>query len=449
MTDIGSSKLFADAYKDQLKFVREMGLYFYYNGKIWVKDVNFIYAKRLAKKFAIKAVELSNAIDNEKLRETAVKYYAKFNGFNQREKLIRDAQSVYIIDYIKFDKKPNLYNCKNGTVNLDTGKLQEHNPKDMLTQISNVTYKAGTRCERWEQFIDEVTEGDEQSKNLLQMIAGYCLSGSTKFECFFILYGSKSRNGKGTYNSVMHKMHGDYSKTIDPKVLEIKNFRSGGDAPNESIATLAGARYVCVSEPGENFVLDSDLIKQVTGNDPIKARFLRQNSFIYEPQFKIVINTNYLPKITDPTVFASDRLILIEFPVHYSAGERDLKLKEKLTSEQSLSGVFNWCLQGYKMLQKVDVLKIPDKTMKLFGEYREESDTVQQFIDECLIERDGARTKFTAVYEKYKDWTKENGFYPCNKKTLEKRLKKRNLLIDDYMKQKRLFDYDILPEYLD
>lgn len=48
-TDIGTSKLFADVYKRKLKFVRELGLYFFYNGTVWVKDVNFVYARRLAK----------------------------------------------------------------------------------------------------------------------------------------------------------------------------------------------------------------------------------------------------------------------------------------------------------------------------------------------------------------------------------------------------------------
>lgn len=164
MTDIGSSKLFADIYKDRLKFVRELGLYFFYNGKTWEKDLNSVYAKRLAKKFAIKAVEHANKIENEQAREAAIKYYAKFNGFNQREKLIKDAQSVYVIDYSDFDSHPELYNCQNGTFNLLTGELYEHNSEDMLTQISNVYYDANASCKRWERFIDEEKAAEYETK---------------------------------------------------------------------------------------------------------------------------------------------------------------------------------------------------------------------------------------------------------------------------------------------
>ena len=158
LTDIGSSKLYADMFKNELRFVREMGLYFYYNGKVWVKDVGSIFAKRLAKKFAVKTVDKANGIADDKTREVYVKYYNKFNNYNAREKLVKDAQTVYLIDYSEFDNKPELYNCQNGTFNLKIGKLQKHNANDMLTQISNVTYDADARCERWERYVDEIME---------------------------------------------------------------------------------------------------------------------------------------------------------------------------------------------------------------------------------------------------------------------------------------------------
>lgn len=444
MTDIGSSKLFADIYKKRLKFVPELGVYFYYNGKVWIKDLNFIYTKRLAKHFAIKAVEVANNIESEQVRETAVKYYAKFNGYNQREKLIKDAQSVHVTEYSNFDNKPMLYNCQNGTFNLETGELQPYDPENMLTQISNVFYEKDARCDRWEQFIDEIMEGDEQSKKLLQMIAGYCLGGAIGFECFFMLYGETTRNGKGTFNTTMFKMHKDYAKAIPPEVLSVKSFQNNGNAPNESIASLAGARYVSVSEPGEHMVLNSDLVKTLTGGDPITARFLHQHSFTYMPQFKIVINTNFLPKILDNTIFSSERLVLLNFTKHFDTKSRDNRLKEKLVNPKSLSGIFNWCYEGYKMLKGAGIFQIPEKSKKLFDQYSKESDVTQQFIDECLIKSEGARTTLKSVYDFYKKWTEDNGFSKCNKSTLKKRLRDKKLHIDIYGKQDRIFDYEII-----
>lgn len=97
-TGIGTSKLFADKYKNELRFVRELGLYFYYNGVVWVKDLNYVYARRLAKKFTQTAINTANKIEDDDTRNAAVKYYSKYTDYNQREKLIKDAQSVYVID---------------------------------------------------------------------------------------------------------------------------------------------------------------------------------------------------------------------------------------------------------------------------------------------------------------------------------------------------------------
>ena len=445
LTDIGSSKLYADMFKDELRFVRERGAYFHFNGKVWIEDTGSIFAKRLAKKFAILTVKQANDIEDDGVRKMFLEHYAKFNGFNAREKLVKDAQTVHIMDYAEFDDKPELYNCQSGTFNLKTGALQKHDPGDLLTQISNVTYDAGARCGRWERYIDEITEGDEQSKNLLQMIAGYCLSGSTKFECFFVLYGKSSRNGKGTFNSTMMKMHGGYAQALNKDCLSAKSFYGNGEAPNEAIASLAGARYVCVSEPGENFILDSDLIKTLTGGDPIRARFLKQHFFTYVPCFKIVINTNHLPKILDDTVFESDRLMLLNFNVHYDADSRDNTLKKQFVKPEALSGIFNWCYDGYKMLERSGTLKMPDKSKMLFDQYREESNIEKQFISEVLIPVEGARLKFKSVYDEYKDWAKENGYCQCSRRTLRGRLE-RYLKIATIHKQDVILNYDLQRE---
>lgn len=445
-TGIGSAKLFADKYRNKLKFVRELGLYFYYNGKVWVKDLNFVYASRLAKEFAQLTIYAANQIEDDDNRNAAIKYYSKYGEYTQREKLIKDARTVHIIDYADFDKDTYLYNCQNGTFNLRTGELQPHNADDLLTRISNVNYVKDAKSELWEKFVSDSMENDKQGIDLLQLQSGYCLDGSVAHECFFMMYGDKTRNGKGTYNSTMFRMHGDYAKTLPPEALSIKAFYGNTDAPNESIAALAGVRYVCVSEPGESLVLNSDLVKTLTGGDPVRARFLHQHAFEFFPQFKIVINTNFLPVILDTTIFDSDRLNLLYFSRHFSQEERDTRLKSKLAEPENISGIFNWCYEGYKKLEALGKFTMPDKSLKLFNQYRKDSDTTQLFVDECLAESVGARVSFQKVYNRYKDWTRDNGFGQCSKKTLEKRLRNKGLKIEDYGGSFKLFDYDLQRE---
>ena len=93
-------------------------------------------------------------------------------------------------------------------------------------------------------------------------------------------------------------------------------------------------------------VLSASLVKTLTGRDTINARFLNENSFEFVPQFKLFINTNHLPKVTDPTVFDSGRVKVVPFNRHFSEEEQDKTLKRRLRQTENLSGILNWCWMG-------------------------------------------------------------------------------------------------------
>ena len=161
----------------------------------------------------------------------------------------------------------------------------------------------------------------------LQKAIGYALSGDTSLECLFILYGATSRNGKGTTMETIPADLGDYGRTAKPDMLTNKGLRTPTSGPSEDVARLNGARMVNVSEPEKSMQIDASLTKQMTGNNILTARFLRENSFEFKPQFKLFIDTNHLPQISDMTLFESDRIKIIPFNRHFTAEERDIDLK--------------------------------------------------------------------------------------------------------------------------
>jgi putative DNA primase/helicase len=103
----------------------------------------------------------------------------------------------------------------------------------------------------------------------------------------------------------------DYAKTLDPVSLYQK--KSAGNSHSPEIARLAGSRFVNMSELPNEFEINAAKVKQLTGGDMITTRFLYQDFFEFRPQFKIFVNTNYLPGITDDSLFSSGRLKLIPF----------------------------------------------------------------------------------------------------------------------------------------
>src|SRR5206468_4129463 len=89
----------------------------------------------------------------------------------------------------QFDTNPYLLNVENGTINLKTGRLEGHDPFNRLTKLAPVHYDETAACPQWLKFLDKVLKGDQELIHYVQKVVGYSLTGDTREQCFFILYG--------------------------------------------------------------------------------------------------------------------------------------------------------------------------------------------------------------------------------------------------------------------
>ena len=406
-TELGAGQLFADYYKDVLRYVPERKSWFHYNGVVWEQDIGNTKTMELCKALARQLCIYGCSIEDDKRREEYSKFCYRWQTRKMRETVIRDAQSVHTINMEEFDRDPYIFNCKNGTLRLKTLEFSPHRPEDKLTKHSEVEYNPDAHCERFERFIDEITNGDKEKAKFLQKVLGYGLSGDTRFECLFIFYGATARNGKGTLCESVLKVIGNYGCTSQAETIGIKQNKSS-QMPSEDVARLAGVRFVNISEPDRNLRLDAALVKTMTGNDTMNARFLHENSFDFKPQFKLYINTNYRPAINDLTLFSSDRVVIVSFDRHFGEQEQDKNLKELFAMPNSQSAILNWLLEGYRLIQS-EGLMIPDSVKAAIAEYRKESDKVARFTEECLEQRDGYEVRTSDVYKSYTQWCDDNG----------------------------------------
>ena len=262
--------------------------------------------------------------------------------------------------------------------------------------------------------------GDADRAKFLQKILGYGLTGDTRHECMTILYGVTTRNGKGTLCESVLKVLGNYGCASRPESLAMKN-NTNGSQPNEDVARLAGVRFVNVSEPGKGMVLDAAKVKAMTGNDTLNARYLHENSFDFQPQFKIYVNTNYLPIINDMTLFTSDRIIIIPFDRHFDEHSRDTTLKRRFAKEGVQSAILNWLLEGYRLLQ-TEGLYLPKSVKEATDRYQHDSDKMALFFEDNLVADDTAEEMTSRVYARYKGWCQENGTYPEGMKNFKQGL---------------------------
>lgn len=407
--DIGNGNLFADWYKETARFVPERKQWYIYNGKVWKPDTGSLKAMQLCKRLADALTIYSLSIKDEAKKQEYMKYVGKWQSRHSRETILKDAASVYPVEFAQFDADPFLFNCQNGTLDLRTREFRKHSPRDLLSMIANVSYDPAARCERWERFVGEIMKGDQEKAVFLQKALGYALTGDTEYECFFILYGATSRNGKGTSMETFMHMMGNYGRATKPETIAMKPTANGA-MPSEDIARLAGARFVNISEPDKKLVLSAALVKTLTGNDTITARYLHENSFEYRPQFKLFINTNHLPQVTDVTLFSSGRVKLIPFERHFTEQERDTGLKRELAKPGNLSGILNWCLEGLWLLGETG-FDMPASCTEATDEYRQRSDKIGRFVSEMLEPDPQGEARTSEVYPIYQEWCGRNGQY--------------------------------------
>jgi putative DNA primase/helicase len=420
--DIGFGRLFADVYKDICRFVPERKKWYVFSGKCWQADVGSLKAMELCKSLADDLLQYALTINEEHLRTNFLKECGKWQQRRFRETYLKEAQSIYPLPFNTFDQDRYLLNCQNGTLDLRTMQFHEHKASDFLSKIAGASYLPEVRSERFEQYIDEIMSGDLDKAKFLQKSLGYAVTGDTRHECLFFLYGETSRNGKGTLMESVLKVLGDYGRAVRPETIAQKRF-TNSQAPSEDIARLVGIRLANISEPGRGLLLNAAQVKTMSGNDTLNARFLHENSFDFEPQFKLYINTNYLPVVNDMTLFSSGRVIIIPFNRHFDETEQDRSLKERFAKPDVQSAILNWLIRGYQLLCE-EGLKPPKAVQESTAEYARESNKVIQFIEESLIEDSASEIKTSLVYEAYRTWCVKNGHFPENNRNFNHELRK-------------------------
>ena len=174
-----------------------------------------------------------------------------------------------------------LLNVQNGTLDLDTCILREHDRADLLTYVLPVPYEPSAVCPNWLSFIDRVTGGDATLANFLAQAVGYSLAGLTSEQCLFFLYGHGA-NGKSTFIETIMTLMG----TLGHKARVQALLSSERDRVPNEIAALVGKRMVVGSELADGARLNEGLVKDLTGGDTISARYLYGEPFSFRPDLQ-------------------------------------------------------------------------------------------------------------------------------------------------------------------
>lgn len=394
-TDLGHAEQLVEEHGDDFKYCPELGGWFAWTGIRWELDKSGEIDRRtygMLKDNSMYALSCGN-------HEAAKKVIGTMNAYRIKSIIGLAANMERVrVRAEDFDRNPMLLTVTNGTLDLSTGELRDHDRNDRVTRWADVAYYPDATAPEWERFLERVLP-DAELRSFVQRAVGYSMTADVSEQCMFINHGSGA-NGKSTFMGLIHAALGGYAMHTPVETLMAK--RNG--IPND-VARLKGQRFVTASESEVGDRLAESRVKEMTGQDTISARFMRAEWFDFEPTHKLWLSTNHKPKIrgTDEAIWR--RIRLIPFDVTVPKEERDKKLPEKLRAE--LPGIFAWCVRGVLEWQRTG-LREPKPVQSATDSYRADMDVLGAFITEECNEQPDARVGVSELYEAYKEWARRN-----------------------------------------
>ncbi len=427
--DTGNSERFMDSYGKLVKYDDKRKKFLYFDGHVWTYDGTMMVSKlvnRVVDNLKNEPVFVPEDGDDEEAKKARGKFIKRSRNHAGKDGMIKEIKPLISDDLTKYDTKTNVLNTPSGFVDLSTGELNETKPDCKFTRITNAEYSDTHDAPKWNEFLNQIFNGNQDLIRYIQKCVGYTLTGTTDEQCMFFLHGDKLKNGsngKSVFVETLSQVLGTYSETISPDVLMVNKFSGSSNGPTPEIAKMKGARMIITSEPDEGTRLSEGIVKRLTGNEKITAREMYGESFTFMPTGVIWMSTNHKPIIrgTDDGIWR--RLVFIPFLVQIPDSKKDLNLKDKLLREAP--GILNWAVDGALMWQQEGLKNdIPEIVKSSNKSYRKEMDVIGNFLEDCCDLGDNQKDTFKNISTAFIAWEDIYG-YNMSKRKLSRELSQR------------------------
>lgn len=324
-------------------------------------------------------------------------------------------RALLAVRMAEFDADPMVLNTPGGVVDLRTGGVSPSDPARRLSRSTRFTpEKMPTPL--WDRFLSDLTDGDEELSAFLQRLCGYVLTGDMSEKILAIVWGDLPDTGKSTFERTIRTVMGSYADTVD-----VEAFTSSRERVPADIARLPGVRFVTSVELAAGQYWDERRVKAITGGDEISARYYYGQWFTFRPQFKIMVVGNLPPSIRVADAAMLRRIVICPLNRQVPEDKRIAGLADRLIAEEG-PGILQWMLDGCAMWQR-DGLNPPQAVKDVIELYREDEDTIQQWLrEECVFgpEQEVSRQ---SLYESWSVWCRARDERPGGYKTLRRRLR--------------------------
>ena len=353
--------------------------------------------------------------------ESFWKFALKYRGNSQVKATLAQAAPMVSIRQEQLDADTHILNTPAGTIELQTCTLRENRAADYCTKATAVTPSAEGE-QLWRDFLLQLTCGDKELMNYLQIMAGAFLYGSGKPEKLFIAHGSGG-NGKSTFFNALSRVLGDYAVQVSSDWLV--DHHNGTDYET---VRLRGARLAQASELEEGKTINTALVKRVTSTDRLPANEKYRDVFDFIPTHSLVLHTNHLPAVRALDHGTWDRLVVIPFNARFRGEDGEKLGYDSFLFENAGGAILQWCIEGAKRFNDIG-RRLPKCAVvdNATAGYMGDNDWLGAFFDSCITMEPGAQITGIELHNLYQTYCTQAGERPRSRQELVAALRMRGI----------------------
>ena len=311
-----------------------------------------------------------------------------------------------------FDQNPLLIGLKGGQIyELTTGRLRAAKLEDYVSRETGCMARKG-KTPMFDRFMLRAFDGDSSTIAFVLRFVAYSLTGMTSEHKALFFQGAPA-TGKSALIDIIKLLLGTYCKAVPAKTF----VRSNSEEHPTVVANLKGPRLVTFAETGDGKRLDDEMMNSVIAGDAISGRYMRGDYFEFTPCTKLIMSSNFRPRMSGPESGIFRRLRVVLFRNEIPEKDRILGMAKTIFEKEGPAILYRLLEEArawYEQMQKSgrsgllpESAAIREETARYFAE----NDPIGEFIAANIVVEAGSEYTVSRaeVYARYKAWAEEEG----------------------------------------
>ncbi|MCJ7571557.1 MAG: phage/plasmid primase, P4 family [Candidatus Thermoplasmatota archaeon] len=294
-----------------------------------------------------------------------------------------------------FDPSLDLINMENGIYDIAEEILKPHSPLALFINKIPIKYNPDANCPKIKKFLSQVVY--EKDIPTLQEFFGYCLYRRYHIHKAVMLVGG-GKNGKSTLLRLLIKFLGE--ENVSNKELQSLIYN------RFSLASLFGKYANIASDISDKSLKITGVFKMITGEDRVETEKKFKDSFGFTNYAKLIFSANKVPMAEDESYAYYRRWILISFPNTFEVKKCNPNLLDEIATEDEMSGLFNWAIEGLKRLLKNGNFSSTKSIEEIMEQYKIMSNPIYQYCNDFLTNNPEGYILKSELWEHYVKWCK-------------------------------------------